>query len=57
MQAMIHSLGAPDEIDQIIKLPGDNKYKALYRGKWCTAIFNPFTGYYYVDDLYGVLPD
>ena len=25
--------------------------------KLCTAIFNPFSGYYYVDDIYGVIEE
>ena len=28
-----------------------------YDGKLCTAIFNPFSGYYYVDDIYGVIEE
>ena len=39
----------------IIKSIGDNLYMADYNGVKCTAIFNPFTGRYYVDDVYGVL--
>jgi len=38
----------------IIKRIGDNLYLADYNGVKCTAIFNPFVGRYYVDDLYGV---
>ena len=32
---------------------GDNLYLAEYNGVKCTAIFNPFVGTYYVDDIYG----
>lgn len=32
-------------------------YIAEYEGKKCTAIFNPFVGQYYVDDIYGVLKE
>ena len=39
----------------IIKRIGDNLYMADYNGVKCTAIFNPFTGRYYVDDVHGVL--
>ena len=39
----------------IIKQIGDNKYLANYNGVKCTAIFNPFVGKYYVDDLYGLV--
>ena len=38
----------------IIKSIGDNLYLADYNGVKCTAIFNFFTGRYYVDDVYGV---
>lgn len=38
----------------IIKRIGDNLYLADYNGVKCTAIFNPFTGRYYVDDVYGL---
>ena len=39
---------------EIIKSIGDNLYLAEYNGIKCTAIFNFFTGYYYVDDVYGL---
>jgi len=42
---------------EIIKSIGDNLYLAEYNGIKCTAIFNFFTGYYYVDDVYGLLDD
>ena len=35
----------------------NNHCLARYDGKLCTAIFNPFSGYYYVDDVYGVLEE
>jgi len=40
---------------KIIKSIGDNLYLAEYNGVTCTAIFNHFTGRYYVDDVYGVV--
>jgi hypothetical protein len=39
----------------ILEKTGDNQYLAEYNGVKCTAIFNVFTGYYYVDDVYGVV--
>jgi hypothetical protein len=39
----------------IIKSIGDNLYLAEHNGVKCTAIYNFFTGYYYVDDVYGVV--
>jgi hypothetical protein len=41
----------------IIKSIGDNLYLADYHGVKCTAIFNPFVGRYYVDDIYGLRMD
>ncbi len=40
---------------EIIKKIGDNLYLAEYRGVQCTAIFNPFVGRYFVDDVYGIM--
>lgn len=39
---------------EIIECIGDNLYLAEVNGVRCTAIFNFFTGTYYVDDVYGV---
>ena len=63
VQAYIHSL--KDRVHdrnvrgeaEIIKRIGDNQYLAEYNGVRCTAIFNIFTGRYYVDDLYGVVKE
>jgi hypothetical protein len=41
----------------IIKRLGDNDYLADYNGVKCHAIFNPFVGEYYVDDVYGVIKE
>lgn len=38
----------------IIKSIGNNLYLADYNGVKCTAIFNPFVGRYYVDDINGL---
>lgn len=43
-------LGEAEIIEQI----GDNLYLAEVNGVRCTAIFNFFTGAYYVDDVHGV---
>ena len=45
-----HVLGQAEIIRQI----SDNLYLAEYNGIKCTAIFNCFTGRYYVDDVYGI---
>ena len=49
----IHSLNGGLAQAEILKQIGDNKYLAKYNGVTCTAIFNPFIGRYYVDDIYG----
>lgn len=38
-----------------IKRLGDNDYLADYNGVKCHAIYNPFTGRYYIDDKYGII--
>lgn len=54
MRAMIHSKDAPGEIEVLRKV-GDNDYLVrTERGIVCHAIFNPFVGCYYADDLYAV---
>lgn len=53
-EAMIHSLNSTKEVN-IKEKVGDNQYIAEYEGMLCTAIFNPFVGLYYVDDIYGVV--
>ena len=60
VKAYIHSLkdNASDRHvlgdAEIIKCIGDNRYLAEINGIRCTAIFNFFTGAYYVDDVYGI---
>ncbi|MCM1194217.1 MAG: hypothetical protein NC389_17565 [Acetatifactor muris] len=55
-KAMVHSLKAQDDVT-ILHEKGSNDVIAEYKGVRCTAIFNPFAGMFYVDDIYGVLPD
>ena len=50
--AMVHSLNQIREVT-IIEKTGDNQYVAEFEGTYATAIFNFFTGLYYVDDIYG----
>jgi hypothetical protein len=45
-----HVLGEATILDKV----GDNEYIAEYNGVRCSAIFNPFVGRYYVDDVYGI---
>ena len=55
-KAMIHSLKDLDVVT-ILHENGCNDVVAEYKGVRYTAIFNGFVCLYYVDDLYGVLPD
>lgn len=56
VKAMVHSLQALDEVT-ILSEKDCNNVIAEYKGVKCTAIFNPFSGYYYVDDIYGRIED
>ena len=51
---MVHSINAVKKVE-IIEKRGDNEYLAKVGDVVCTAIFNPFVGLYYVDDVYGVV--
>jgi hypothetical protein len=54
-KACIHSLdGRLDDV-VIFEHVNNNHVIAWYKGHRCTAVFNPFVGRYYVDDVYGVL--
>ena len=55
-KAMIHSLKAQDEVT-ILHEKGCNDVIAEYNGTRCTAIFNPFSCLFYVDNIYGILQD
>ena len=60
VEAYIHSL--KDHVHdrnvlgeaEIIRSIGNNLYLAEYKGVRCTAIYNPFVGRYFVDDVYGI---
>jgi len=56
IKAFVHSKNALDEVT-ILEVRDNNNVVAEYQGKKCTAIFNIFTGLYYVDDLYGVISE
>lgn len=57
VQACIHSLDGKLDEAEIIEQIDVYNYIAKYKDKRYKAIFNPFSGYYYVDDKYGVLED
>lgn len=53
--AMIHSKDAKGQIQILAKI-GDNDYIVRTEDNvLCHAIFNPFVGIYYADDLYAVV--
>lgn len=56
IKAMVHSLDAFAKVE-ILKEVNNNEVYARYQNLICTAIFNPFTGCYYVDDKYGILSE
>ena len=55
-EGFVHSLRDLAMVE-IIEHTDNNHCLARYDGKLCTAIFNPFSGYYYVDDIYGVIEE
>jgi len=55
-KAMIHSLKETDEATILHEI-NNNDVVAEYKGIRYTAIYNPFVCLYYVDNLYGELPD
>lgn len=56
VNAMIHSIGGISQAEIMNFPPVDNnEVIARYRGKYYTAIYNPFTNLFYVDDKYGEL--
>ena len=42
---------------EIVRKIGNNMYLAEVSGVRCTAIFNFFTGAYYIDDVYGIVSE
>ena len=49
---------APLQDVEILEQDGDNDYIVLTpAGIKCHALFNPFTGYYFADDVYRVVTD
>ena len=55
-EGIVHSLRDLAMVE-IIERTDNNHCLARYDGKLCTAIFNPFSGYYYVDDIYGLIEE
>lgn len=55
--ARLHSLGGKETEIEILQKVGDNDYIVLANGIKCHAIFNPFVGAYYADDIYAIVND
>lgn len=53
--ALIYSSNKTAEVT-VVEMIGNNKYLVDYRGILCAAMFNPFAGMYYVDDVNGRIP-
>lgn len=53
--ALIYSSNQTAEVT-VTEMIGNNKYLVNYRGVLCAAMFNPFAGMYYVDDVNGRIP-
>lgn len=57
VRALVRSTNTVKEVT-LIEKTDDNKYIVITdRGVLCTAIFNPFTNFYYADDLYGKIEE
>lgn len=54
LKAMLHSVNACKEVF-IVAMDNNNDCRAVVGNKLCTAIYNPFTELFYVDDKYGVI--
>ena len=54
VEAMINSLSEKREVF-IVFYDDANNVKAVYNNKLCTAIYNTYTGLFYVDDVFGVI--
>lgn len=54
-KAHIHSLQGQMDTVTIIQHKDNNHVISEYKGNQYTAVFNPFVGAYYVDDIYGLI--
>lgn len=57
VKAHIHSLNGEMDDVTIISYKDANNVIAEYNGHKYTAVFNVFTGSYYVDDKYGLIEE
>lgn len=54
---MVHSKEKREEVEFIKKIGNNNYLVETNDGVKCTAIFNPFVGIYYADDIYGIIKE
>lgn len=54
--SMIHSLNSKRDA-RIVYFENINHCRAVFGNKLCSAVYNPFRGLFYVDDIYGVIED
>ncbi len=54
LEAMVQSTESMQEVF-IVAMNNNNECRAVVGNKLCTAIYNPFTELFYVDDKYGVI--
>lgn len=59
--AMVHSKEKREEVEIVGKnykgLDGTEYIVLTKDGVKCTAIYNPFVGIYYADDVYGIIKE
>lgn len=55
-QAMIHSLNGKRDV-LILSFENNNNCRAVFGNKLCSAVYNPYVGMFYVDDIYGVIEE
>ena len=54
LEAMVQSTESMQEVF-IVAMNNNNECRAVVGNKLCTAIYNPLTELFYVDDKYGVI--
>lgn len=54
VEAMVHSLRQKKQVF-LVQYEDVNHCKAIVDNKLCSAVYNTYTGQFYVDDKYGVL--
>ena len=56
VKSMVHSTNQIETVT-LLHEDGPNDCLVMRGRKVCTAIYNPFVGLYYTDDVYGVIAD